>query len=117
MCVATPYVDEINELERRFLEQNGIEVLKIKGLGIVRNTEVGMKDPSVAYELAKEVYVPETHGLFISCTNFRTLEIIDKLERELGVPVISSNTATFWAMIRETGIRKRIEGYGRLLLL
>jgi len=117
VCVATPYVEEINELERRFLEENGVKVLNIKGLGLVRNTEVGMKDPNVAYELAKEVYVPEAQGIFISCTNFRTIEIIDKLERELGIPVISSNTATFWAMVREAGIERRIEGCGRLLLV
>jgi len=31
--------------------------------------------------------------------------------------VISSNTATFWAMVREAGIERRIEGCGRLLLV
>lgn len=113
-CVATPYIEEINKLEKYFLEQNDIEVLKIMGLGLVQNLEVGSKKPDVAYELAKEVLVPEAQGIFISCTNFRTIEIIDSLENELGVPVISSNTATFWAMMKKAGIRKELEGYGRL---
>lgn len=116
VCVATPYTEEINKLEKRFLEQNGIDVLKIKGLNIVRNTEVGSKEASVAYELAKEVYVPETPTIFISCTNLRTIEVIDRLEKELGVPVISSNTASFWAMMRKAGIKRSLEGYGSLLL-
>ena len=116
ICVATPYIDEINGLERRFLEQNGKEVLRIKGLGIVRNREVGSREPSAAYELAKEVFVPEAQGIFISCTNFRTLEVIGRLEEELKVPVISSNTATFWAMMKKAGIEKRLEGFGRVFL-
>jgi len=116
LCVATPYIEEITELEKSFLEQNEIDVLTIKGLGIVQNKEVGSKDPSIAYELAKEVYGPEAQGIFISCTNFRTIEMIDKLEKELGVSVISSNTATLWAMIRKAGAKRKPKGYGRLLL-
>jgi maleate isomerase len=116
LCVATPYIEEINELEKSFLEQNGIDVLRIKGLGIIQNKEVGTKDSSVAYELATEVYLPEAQGVFISCTNFRTAEVIDRLEKELGVSVISSNTATLWAMMKKAGAKRKLRGYGRLLL-
>jgi maleate isomerase len=116
LCVATPYIEEINELEKSFLEQNEIDVLIIKGLGIVQNREVGSKNPSIAYNLAKEIYVSEAEGVFISCTNFRTIEVIDKLEKELGVPVVSSNTATLWAMMMKAGTVRKLEGYGRLLL-
>jgi len=116
VCVAAPYTEEINKLEKKFLEQNGIEVLRIKGLSIVRNAEVGRKDPSEVYELAKEVYLPQTQGIFISCTSFRTTEVIEHLEKKLGMLVISSNTATFWAMMRKAGVKRRLEGYGRLLL-
>ena len=33
VCVATPYTKEINDLEKRFIEENGIKVLKNKGAG------------------------------------------------------------------------------------
>jgi len=115
ICVATPYTQEINRLEEAFLEQNGISVLKIKGLNLEENKQVGFQNPRIAQGLAKEVYVPETQGIFISCTNFRTIEVIDNLERELSIPVISSNTATLWAMMRKTGSKKKLNGYGRLL--
>jgi maleate isomerase len=115
VCVATPYTKEINRLEKKYIEQNGIEVLRMKGLNIVNNIEVGSKEPSAAYELAKEVYKPETQGIFISCTNFRTIEVIERLEKELKVPVISSNTATLWARMKKAGYKNKIEGYGSLL--
>lgn len=116
VCVATPYTGEVNKLEKIFLEQSGINVLKIKGLNIEDNRHVGFLDPSAAQKLAKEVYVPGTQGIFISCTNFRTIEVIDNLERELGVPVVSSNTATLWAMMMKAGSKKKLNGYGKLLL-
>lgn len=114
VCVVTPYIEEIDRLEKKFLEQNEIDALKMKGLNIVDNIEVGSKEPSTAYELAKEVYIQETQGIFISCTNFRTIEVIERLEKELKVPVISSNTATLWAMMKKAGSERKIEGYGRL---
>ncbi|NIO49191.1 MAG: maleate cis-trans isomerase [Candidatus Aminicenantes bacterium] len=116
LCVATPYIEEINELEKSFLEQNKIDVLNIKGLGIAQNREVGSKNPNVACELAKEVYKQEAQGIFISCTNFKTIEVIDKLEKELGVPVVSSNTATLWAMMKKASTKRKLRKYGRLLL-
>jgi len=36
VVVATPYIDKINELEKKFLEEHGIKVLSIKGLGVVK---------------------------------------------------------------------------------
>lgn len=116
VCVPTPYIDEINELEKKFLEQNKIHVLKIEGLGIINNSEIGDKKPGNTVDLARKVYVPEADGLFISCTNLRTIEAIDPLEKELGVPVISSNTATLWAMMRKAGISRKLEKCGQLFL-
>jgi len=116
VSVATPYTEEINELEKKFLELHKIDVLRIKGLCVVDNNEIGSKDLIYAYELAKEVYVPEANGVFISCTNFRTIEVIDQLEKELGIPVVSSNSATFWAMMKKSGVKIRLGKYGSLFL-
>lgn len=115
VCVATPYMDEINKRVRVFLEQNKIDVLRIKGLGIARNSEVGNQGSDTAYGLARQVFAPEAQGVFISCTNFRSIEVIGQLEEELRVPVISSNTATLWAMMKKAAIQKSLEGYGKLL--
>lgn len=114
ISVATPYTDKINALERIFFEKHHKTVLAIKGLNIVDNREVGKKSPQVAYVLASKVYRHDAEGVFISCTNFKTVEIIDRLEKELGVPVVSSNTATLWAIMKKLGIREKIQGPGAL---
>jgi maleate isomerase len=115
IVVATPYIDSLNIKEREFLEGNGFKVLKIRGLNIRRNLDIGRQDPTVAYRLVKEVFIQEAEAVFISCTNFRTIEVIDILERELKRPVVTSNQATMWATLKKLGISESIDGYGKLL--
>ena len=64
--------------------------------------------------LAREVMRPETEALFISCSNFRTLDIIPALEAETGVPVITSNQAALWGTLRSLRDRRVVPGAGRL---
>ncbi len=115
IVVATPYIDELNARERKFLEEHGFEVLRIEGLGIKPNLEIGRQPPEIAYMLARRIFAPEADAVFISCTNFRSLEVIEVLEENLGRPVISSNTASMWAALRAIGVREPIKGAGTLL--
>ena len=115
VVVATPYVDEINDLEEEFLSSNGFQVTDLKGLGIEENIEIGRLDSQDAYELVIGLRYAEADGVFISCTNFPTLNKIKELEDAIHKPVISSNIATFWAMLRRFGISIKIKDFGQLL--
>ncbi len=115
LVVATPYPEELNILEKRFLEQNNIKVLNIRGLGIMEAVKIGERSPEFVYRFARDVFVPKAEGIFISCTNLRTIEIIERLENDIGRPVITSNQTTFWASLRKIGCREPVKGYGRLL--
>jgi maleate isomerase len=114
VATATPYTDRINELERKYLASNGIEIADLRGLGLVDNIEIGKQEPGVAYHLARHLRHSEADGIFISCTNFRTIEIVEKLEQEIGKPVVSSNTATAWAMLKKARLESSIVGFGRI---
>ncbi|AIF69391.1 maleate cis-trans isomerase [Palaeococcus pacificus DY20341] len=115
VIVLTPYTDEINEREREFLEANDFEVLDIRGMGITDNTKIGKMEPYEAYRLAKAMFMDEADALFISCTNFRTFEIIEALEEDLGIPVVTSNQASLWLALRELEVRESIPWLGELL--
>jgi len=115
IVVATPYIEKLNALEKGFLEDHGFEVLGMKGLGLVSNLEIGKEPPSAAYRLACDVFRPEADAVFISCTNFRTIEVIEALEADLGKPIVTSNQASMWKALSAGGIREKIFGYGGLL--
>jgi len=117
ISVATPYTEEINSLERRFLEENGFVIQRMNGLGIKDNQKIGEQNPRTAYDLVKEVDTAQSDGVFVSCTNLKTIEVIDRLEEELKKPIISSNTATLWAMLRRLKYGKPVTGWGRLLTM
>ena len=115
VCVATPYTDQINNLEGKFLLSSGFRVVDLNGLGIKDNLKVGRLGSEVAYRLVMELGYAEAEGIFISCTNFATASIIEKLERITQKKVVSSNTATLWAMLKKCGVSIEIKGFGRLL--
>jgi len=111
--LATPYVDEINKLEKRFLEDCGIEVVAMKGLGIIDNPKISAVDADRVRALANEVS-DDVEGVFISCTNLPSASLIEIMEDELKVPVITSNQASMWAALSALGLKGK-EGYGQLI--
>lgn len=115
LCVATPYPLNVNEVEKKFLEDNGFQVLKCDGLDLVDNNILGNLPPTVLYRLAKAIDVPEAEAMFISCTGLDVLDIIEPLEHDLGKPVITSNQASYWLTFKMARVGEPIQGYGRLL--
>ena len=111
--LATPYIDEINKLEKKFLEDFGIEVVEMKGLGIVENPRISAVDKDCIRALAREVSV-DVEGVFISCTNLPAVDLIEDLENELRAPVVTSNQASIWAALRILGMKGK-KGYGKLM--
>jgi maleate isomerase len=101
VSVATPYIDGLNDLEKKFLSSNGFEVLQIKGLGMEANLAIGRIQGKRIIELVKEADNERAQAAFISCTNLPTINIIPQLEQTLGKPAVSSNTATIWSMLKK----------------
>lgn len=111
--IATPYTDDINELERRFLEAHGFEVPTIQGLQLTDNHDIAAVSAEKIVELVEEVSV-DCEGVFISCTNLPVVPLIGRLESRLGRSVVTSNQASMWACLRALGVGG-VEGHGRLL--
>lgn len=113
VSITTPYYDELNDRERDFLEQSGYDVVDIQGLD-VQGTDIGAISPEMVYREAGAVDDPAADGIFISCTDYRTIDVIDAIERNLGKPVVTSNQATFWDALRTAGVTPPADGPGML---
>ncbi|TKB08701.1 MAG: arylmalonate decarboxylase [Mesorhizobium sp.] len=114
ITIATPYVDPVNEIERRYMEQRGFEILNIQGLNIENDEDMVRVTPDYIYEFAKRVDRSDSDAIFISCGALRSVDIIQELEAESGKPVITSNQAMMWDCLRLAGVNDRSEKYGRL---
>jgi maleate isomerase len=117
LAVATPYLDELNAIERRFFEESGFPVAAIAGLGCATDDEIGRLAPDDAESLIARVVRRDADAIFVSCTNFHVVEAIAGLEARWGKPVVTSNQAGAWAALRSLGIEDEIGGYGRLLTM
>lgn len=115
LAVATPYVDEVNRAEKAFFEGHGFRVVNIEGLGITKGADLHSIPPERTYAFARSVDRPDADGLFISCTDFAAIRILDELEKDLKKPALSSNTASLWSILRKMGVHSNVEGYGSLL--
>jgi maleate isomerase len=100
ISLATPYVDEVNKREVDFLEKSGFLVQNVKFLNLRRNLDIGNLDANDVAILARSADSDFSEALFISCTNLPTFELLPSLEEELQKPIVSSNSATLWAILK-----------------
>ena len=110
--MATPYSEEVNAREVAFLGLRGIEVTRQLSFGCTLSRDVSHVpvDTIRTRLLAEREAIVEAGTLFVSCTMLRVMEIAEELESDLGVPVVTSNTASLWAMLRAIG---ESESHGR----
>ena len=54
-------------------------------------------------------------AIFIRCTNYRTIDFIERLEEELRESVVRRDPAIFWAAFLTIGCRERIRGFRKVL--
>jgi len=114
-----PYPDFTFEEEVKFLKANGIETLYWKGLGLVEMPEYWdfAMDPYSSYKLVKDgaKAAPEADCVFLTCMISPLLGIADALESEIGKPVISSQSATLYGILKKLGIPDPVYHYGDAL--
>lgn len=115
IVLGSAYDNKVNAIAQGFLEANGLRVVAARGLGIVDNLTVGRLGPESAYELARCVDRADADAMVLACTNWRTMDVIERLERDLGKPVLSTTQASVWDALRMIGYRREVPGYGQLL--
>ena len=115
ISIVTPYIEEVNLGEKAFFAENGFKVKNVNGMGIPDNLLVGRKDPKIAYNLVKKIDSNDVDTILISCTNLNSVKHIEELEKDLGKPIISSNSAILWAMLKKIKYDNPVNGFGRLL--
>jgi maleate isomerase len=109
IVLATPYIEDLTQREVDYLTESGYEIVAADSRNIEKNTDIGALTPKNAYQQAKTTVTAANNPdvVFISCTNYPSLSTIEQLERDLGLPVITSNRATLWDALRMAGVNTR----------
>ncbi len=117
IALLTPYVDEVNRVVEDYICAQGFDIT-FKG----SFEQVG--DPQICRVPAEDIYKAgvklgsnDVDALFISCTGLRVASILQKLEDNIGKPVVTSNQAMTWDALRLAGHEEPVQGFGRLMTI
>ena len=114
IALATPYCDEVNQIEKKFLEDSGFEVVDVKGLGLTDINAIPKVNIDEIYRLIMSLDRSEADAVFLSCGALCVLEYIPMLERSLGgIPMLASPQVTLWMSLRALGVNDDL-GLGML---
>lgn len=113
VALGTPYQESVSRQGKAYWQAAGFEIVSYERLGdagsIYDETEAR------AYELARQADTPDADAVLLSGTGLPTVGVLERLERELRKPVVSSTQACLWQALRVGGRRQPIAGFGRLL--
>ena len=59
---------------------------------------------AVICEIASLDKVPEAEAIVLSCTDMRSVEVVDRIEAVLDKPVLTSNQAMMFALMHALGL-------------
>jgi maleate isomerase len=120
IVIANKWTDAMNETLVRYFSREGISVAGVcnRSLSPRQSAEIkGDGQARLVYELAFNGCKshPEADGLYVGGGSWKAQPTAEQLERDLNLPVISNVNAMVWNLSTLTGLRRPIEGHGRLL--
>jgi maleate cis-trans isomerase len=102
VAVAATYPEDVAAYFAAFLGAAGIEVLSVRGSGIITAAEVGTWGRPEVLAMARAGDHPEAEAVLLPDTALHTAAYVRDLERELGKPVLTANQVTAWEALRLT---------------
>jgi maleate isomerase len=105
LVALTTYHPWRNDLLKNFLAQQGFEVLAVRGFASAI-ADIHLIAPEEVFRRAKQLYYdhPQAEAVYIPCAQLHTWPVIGLLEKECGVPVVSSTIAWVWSALRHLKI-------------
>lgn len=112
----TPYVESVSGAMRSALEAAGLEIASFGSFEEGEEARVARIDPASIHDAVVATdRAGSCEAVFVACTNLRTLDMIKGAEQAIGKPVITSNTALAWHMLRSAGIVSPQPEFGSLM--
>jgi maleate cis-trans isomerase len=115
IAIAAPWSKTMDKPMVRFMEASGFEVVNSEVAGYVAGVELGRTGPEAAYELGRRADRSDAEAVIMPGGNWPAMSIVERLEGELGKPVLANNAVSLWAGLRLLKTGGSIPGYGVLL--
>ncbi|MGI9319085.1 MAG: maleate cis-trans isomerase family protein [bacterium] len=108
---ASPYTEQLNQEGAQFLSACGIVVSSLAYIGEdLGNYGQGELSPDEVFSLGLRSDHEKAEAVVLSCTDMRTIEVIEELESVLKKPVVTSNQALMHVASKKLGVPSRVPG-------
>jgi len=115
IAMVTPYDDEVQARILAQYGEAGYECVAERHMGERVNYVFAEITDEEIRRLIREVAADMPDAVIVMCTNMRAAHLVDRLEQEIGVPIIDSLAAYVWKSLRLGGVDTgRIHGWGRI---
>ena len=114
LAIGTPYPASIHELVPPFFRERGFEVDSHATLDILAMRDVPKVDAARLAAFVSRLNTKACDALVLLATDLPTFGSIATLERQLGVPVLTSNQTLLWRALSELGAAGKVKTLGRL---
>jgi maleate cis-trans isomerase len=116
VALVSPYSEPVNASAKRYLEgKYGLSVVALEGFAATDSYAIGQLGPEMARDAFARIDRPEIEAFIVPGGNFPTMASIPGWEREFNKPVVTTNQAALWAVLRRLNSADRLPGLGRLL--
>jgi len=113
--VLTPYAADVNRIVGDYIAARGYQVPVFGSFNCDRDTMVARITPQSIEAAVREIIKhAAVDAIFVSCTSVRLMLDCAALEKNLGIPLTSSNHAMGWHALRLAGIDDRLANFGSL---
>ena len=112
ILIASDHTEEENDTLATYLEELGFSVVGWQGVD-----ELEGEEAHTFYRLGRALVssAPGADTLVLSSESSATLELIDALQWDTGLEVVSTSQAALWNALRTARVGEPVRGAGRLL--
>ena len=114
--VITPYMPVGDGQVRRFFEDCGFEIVRLKGLKCASPVLIAHVSERELRDAIIEVNGPDVDAIIQVGTNLAMARLAGIAEFWLDKPVLAINTCIYWWALRQNGIDDKVDGFGSLLI-
>lgn len=113
--LVTPYLDEIQERIIANYQAAGFECVASKNLRDKGNFSFSEVTEETIETMIREAADAKPDAITVFCTNLRGAGVVDRMEKEIGMPIYDTVSTAIWKSMKIAGAsNERIKGWGRL---
>ena len=113
-AVGTPYPADIHDLVSNYFTDKGYVITADATLDVLSMREVAKVKPGSIVRVARSISPAPAEAVVFLATDLHTFDILDQMENELALPVLSSNQTILWAALKTIEYSGEANGPGRV---